>query len=336
MSAPISGTSSSQLARIFQRVILNGLGGLGGTNTLNPTTTETDILSAMAAASNTAVNSPNGATTGNSAGLASPLAGLNGSNSGLLAAILSQTGATNGSTAASAASAPAQPTASGQMQKLLDDMFNNASGGTGQMNLSQFTGLINQMDPNGTSGVNAAQLFGQLDPNNTGYVTQARFDAALNGTAGGTNASAITSAFSGLLDAMFNNADANGIGQLNITQFTNLVNQMDPNGTSGVDPNILFSALDPNQTGYVSQGMFDAAIQGIQGSQSQVASSTSTATAPATTTGSTSNANPLAGALSQSAMQAIFQYQMNSTLLNSFAGTSSNNNGINSLFNLTI
>lgn len=258
MSTAISGLGSSQLAQLLQQNSSNGNGVQNGAGVFGQGSSSNLLASLL--------NSGNGTNGG--ANFTSLLAGLNNNNSSLVGAMLSQSGVLAGLGQTGGTSAPTQPSVSGQMQNLLDAMFNNASGGTGQMNLAQFTNMVKQMDPNGTSGIKASQLFSQLDPNGSGVVTQAQFDAAITGN-GGAAGNTAGSSFGALLDAMFNNANGNnGTFELNITQFTSMVVQMDSNGTSGVNANNLFAALDPNQTGAVTQSMFDMALSGSQQAQS--------------------------------------------------------------------
>lgn len=120
--------------------------------------------------------------------------------------------------------------------------------------------------------------------------------------------------FQGLLDAMFRNA-SNGTGQLNQSQFANLVNQMDPHATSGVNSALLFSQLDPNGTGLVTQSQFDSTLQNML--------------SPGTGGGTTvTGAHPL----SSSEISAI-QYQNTQLLLNTMILNSASNNP-NSLLNI--
>lgn len=140
------------------------------TNEIN----QTNLLSGIAAGSGAVAKQAN---------LLEISSGLNNGSAALLAELAAFDGIAGGApsqTQAQNTIAPPQPnTIRWEFQGLLDAMFKKASNGTGQLNQSQFANLVAQMDPQGSSGVNAALLFSQLDPDGAGLVTQSRFDFTL-------------------------------------------------------------------------------------------------------------------------------------------------------------
>jgi len=329
----INGTGLNSLAQLFQQ-----LSGAGGGDNDGDEGGGFKIPSATGAGGNPLAalmgGGDNDGDEGGVSGVSNLLSGLNTGNSALYSAMMAQVGALSGTSSPAQAQTNATPQnqATSSLQSLLDAMFNKASNGTGKMDQTQFTNLIKQMDPNGTSGVDVAKLFAQLDPNKTGVVTQAQFDAAFSGTAGATkaDATAIKTSAGNLMDAMFNTADTNGIFQLNVAQFGNLVNQMDPGGTGKVKAANLFSALDPNQTGLVSKTQFDSAVNAMLNPNTAASASTPTAG-----TANSTGKNTISAASMQFSMQlSIMQYQATTSLIGGSIG--GGNNGINSLLNITV
>jgi Ca2+-binding EF-hand superfamily protein len=308
MSASISPLSSNQLSLIQLEQALTGQ------SSSNQTSPFPSVLPGLAA--NTGLNT----STSSPTDLASLLLGLNnGANlsSNTLSGLL--TGLSGNS--ANTLQFNQAGSASSSFQVLMDNLFKSVAGGTGRINETQFAKIIQQMDPNGTSTIDAAKLFKQMDSAGTGYLTQAQFESALSGTSGNN---VVTNAFKALSDNLFQQAVGAG-STMDIAQFSQVVHKLDPNNTSGVNAALLFSQFSTGNTGRITQAQFDAAIM-PKNSAANAPQNAATGTA-----GQTSNSRS-----SYLVQKSIMNYEINSTLLSSATSGSSGTSLLNSLLSLKI